>query len=124
MTTRQERIRELLKEEISDIIRREFKDPRLGFITITDAEITADLKHAKVYVSVLGSDEEKSQNMAILKRAQHFVRQAFGRRVKMKTMPDIEFKLDTSVEKSIKLLELLEQIKHDEESRPPSGGLE
>ena len=114
MTTRQQKLREVLKEEISEIFRREFKDPRLGFITIIDAEISPDLRHAKVFVSVMGSDEVKAENMAILKRSQHFVRQAFGKRVHMKTLPDIEFVQDTSVDQGIRILELLEKVKHDE----------
>ncbi len=114
-TTRQEKIQELLREEISDILRREFKDPRLGFITVTGAQITSDLKHAKVFVSVMGSEEERAANMVILKRSQHFVRQAFGRRVKMKTLPDIEFRLDTSIDQGVKILELLEEIKKKDE---------
>ncbi|MCL5104397.1 MAG: 30S ribosome-binding factor RbfA [Armatimonadetes bacterium] len=117
MTTRQQKLKELLKEEISDIFLREFKDPRLGFITIIDAEITPDLQHAKVFVSVMGSDEVRAEQMAILKRSQHFVRQAFGKRVHMKTLPDIQFVLDTSVDKSVRLLELFEQVKHEGEKR-------
>ena len=87
MTTRQEKVQELLKKEISDILRREFKDPRLGFITVIDTEVTPDLRHAKVWVSVMGSDEERVANMKVLKNAEHFVRLAFGKRVKMKTLP-------------------------------------
>jgi len=118
MSTRQEKVQELLREEISDILRKEFKDPRLGFITITGAEITSDLKHAKVFVSVLGTDEERAANMKILKNAEHFVRQAFGKRIKMKVLPEIDFRLDTSADQGIKIFELLEQIKHDEEDKP------
>ena len=114
MTTRQEKIQELLKEEISEILRREFKDPRLGFITVIDTEVTPDLRHAKVWVSVMGSDEERAENMKVLKHAQHFARQAFGRRVKMKTLPEIEFVLDTSVDKGMRIFELLQRIKKDE----------
>ncbi|MCX8053525.1 MAG: 30S ribosome-binding factor RbfA [Armatimonadetes bacterium] len=117
MTTRQERLQELLREEMSDILRREFKDPRLGFITVTGAEITADLRHAKVFVSIMGPDEEKAQNMMVLKKAEHFARQALGRRVKMKILPEIEFRLDTSVDHSVRVLELLEQIRRDEEDK-------
>jgi len=115
MGTRQRKIEEVLKVEVSDILRREFKDPRLGFLTITDAEISPDLRHAKVFVSVMGTDEERVANMAILKKAQHFVRQEFGKRVKMKVLPDIEFKLDTSVDQGVRIFELLEKIKHEEE---------
>ena len=115
MTTRQEKLQELLREEMSDILRREFKDPRLGFITIIGAEITPDLRYAKVFVSIMGSDEEKAQNMAVLKNAERFARQALGRRVKIKVLPEIEFRLDTSVDQGVRMLELLEQIKHDEQ---------
>lgn len=117
MTTRQEKLREVLKEEISDILRREFKDPRLGFVTITDAEITSDLRHAKVFVSIMGNDEERNRNMKVLKGAEHFVRQAFGKRVRMKVIPEIHFYLDTSVDQGIRIFELLDQIKHDEQNR-------
>jgi len=117
MTTRQERIQELLREEISDILRREIKDPRLGFLTITGAEVTADLRHAKVFVSIMGSDEERAQNMAVLKKAEHFVRQEFGRRARMKVIPEIDFRLDTSVDQGVRIFQLLEQIRHDEENR-------
>lgn len=114
MSTRQEKVQELLREEIADILRREFKDPRLGFITVIDTEVTPDMRHAKVYVSIMGSEKERKDNMAILKNAQWFVRQAFMKRVRMKTVPEIEFVLDTSVDKGIRLLELFEQIKSDE----------
>lgn len=117
MTTRQEKIQELLREEISDILHREFKDPRLGFVTVTGAEVTADLRHAKVFVSILGSDEERAKNMAVLKKAEHYVRQVFGRRARMKVIPEIEFKLDTSADQGVRIFELLEQIKHEEEDR-------
>lgn len=118
MTQRTDKIRELLKEEISDIIFREFKDPRLGFITIIDTEVTSDLRHAKVFVSVLGSEEERERNVAVLNKAKHFVRQALGKRIKMKTLPEIEFKLDTTVDRGVRMLELLEQVKHDDDEKP------
>lgn len=116
-STRQERVQHLLKTEISEILRRELKDPRLGFITIIDSEITPDLAHAKVFVSIMGSEEEREANMAILNRAARFIRQEFGKRVKMKVLPEIEFKLDTSVERGVRMLELLEQIKRDEDEK-------
>ena len=114
MTTRQEKVQELLKEEVADILRKEFKDPRLGFITIVDTEVTSDMRHAKVFVSVMGSEKDRKVNMGILKKAQHFVSWALKKRVSMKVTPEIEFVLDTSIDQSIRLLELFEQIRHDE----------
>lgn len=116
-TTRQEKLVHLLKEEISDILRREIKDPRLGFFTIIDAEITSDLRHAKIFVSIMGTPEERKQSMDVLTHAQHFVRQEFGKRVRMKVLPDIQFKLDETVDRGVRMLELLEEIKRDEEER-------
>ena len=115
MSTRQEKLKELLKEEMSEILAREFKDPRLGFITVIGAEITPDMRYARVFVSVMGNDEEKERNMAILNKGAHFARAALGKRIKIKILPEIEFKLDTSVDQGIRIFELLQQIKHDEQ---------
>lgn len=117
MSTRQEKIRSVLIEEISDIIRRELKDPRLGFLTVIDAEITPDLRHAKVFISIMGTKEEQATNLAVLKKSARFVRQVFGKRVKMKVLPEIEFVLDESVERGIRMFELLQQIKRDDDDQ-------
>lgn len=108
---------QLLKEEISDILRREIKDPRFGFFTIIDAEITPDFQHAKIFVSILGTEEQRKESMEVLKHAQHFVRQEFGKRVRMKVLPDIQFARDESVDKGVRMLELLEEIKRNDEER-------
>ncbi|MCX6375284.1 MAG: 30S ribosome-binding factor RbfA [Armatimonadetes bacterium] len=116
MTTRQEKVKELLKVEISDIMLREMKDPRLGFVTITDAEVTRDFRHATVYISVLGEEKEKETSLAVLQRAAGYIRGELGRRVHMKVIPEISFKLDTAVERGTRIFELLQQVKpHDEE---------
>lgn len=115
MTTRQEKVKELLKEEISDILRREIRDPRLGFVTITDTEVTADLRHAKIYVSVLGGEEERKATMKCLKSAEGFVRTEFAKRARMKVTPEIQFRFDESVDKGVRIFEILQQIKQEEE---------
>lgn len=115
MSTRMQKVQELLKEEISDIILRELKDPRVGFITVIDTEISPDMRHAKIYVSVMGSDEQRKENIDLLNKAQWFIRQVFMKRVRMKTVPELQFILDTSIDKSIRMLELFEQIKKDEQ---------
>lgn len=115
MTTRQERVNELLKTEISDIIRRAIKDPRLGFVTITDVEVSKDLRHAKVFVSVFGDEQAKKESIAVLQSASGYIRGEFGRRVHMKIIPEITFKIDTAVEHGARIFELLQQVKHDED---------
>lgn len=114
MTTRQERVKELLKTEISDIIRREIKDPRIGFVTITDAEVSKDFRHAIIYISVYGDDKEKEENLAVLQNAARYIRGEFGRRAFMKIIPEISFKLDTAVEHGARIFELLQQVKPDD----------
>lgn len=117
MTTRQEKLNELLREEVSYILRREFKDPRLGFVTVTGVEVSPDMRHAKIFVSIMGSEDEKKRNMAVLKNAESFTRQALSKRVKMKILPQIEFRLDTSVDHGVRIFELLEQVKREERKK-------
>lgn len=113
-TTRQRRVQELLVQEISDILRREVHDPRVGFVTVTDAEVTPDLRQARVYYSVLGSEAEREDTGKALQRAAGFIRSEFARRARMRFVPEIRFAFDTGAERSHRLLTLLEQVKHDE----------
>ncbi len=115
MSTRQEKVKELLKQEVSDIIRKEMKDPRLGFITVTDADVSRDLRHAKIFISVLGSEQEQADSLRILQGASSFIRGEFGRRVSMKVLPEISFRSDTAVEHGARIFELLQQVKHEPE---------
>ncbi len=114
MSTRQQKVQELLKQEISDIFLREFKDPRLGFVTITDAEVSSDMRHARIFISVMGSDDVRKRNLKVLNNASHFIRSALSKRMSMKTIPDLEFRIDESIDQGIRMLELLEKIKSEE----------
>jgi ribosome-binding factor A len=117
MTQRQERVSELLKIEISDIIQRELKDPRLGFVTVTGVEVTPDLQHAKVFVSILAEEAERAASMKVLKRASGFVRGELGKRLTLRVTPEIEFCMDVSIERGARIFELLQQIKSDESDK-------
>ncbi len=110
---RSRRVADLLKEELSDIILRRLKDPRMGFVTVMDVAVTDDLKLARVYVSSL-KPEEREQTLEILKSAKSFIRQELGRRVKMKVTPDLEFHTDTTVEYGSRIDRLLKEIKGDQ----------
>ena len=116
-TIRQEQVQNLLVQEISLMLRRELKDPRLGFITVTGAEVTRDLRYAKVYVSILGSDEEKKASMAALKSASGKIRGEFGRRARLRIAPEIAFLQDEGIARGSRIFELLHQI----EDETPSG---
>lgn len=115
MSLRLQRVRELLKEEISHILLREMKDPRLGFLTVTDVEVSADLRHARVYVSVLGSKEEGQATMEALENAAGFVRRTLGERVRLRYIPELVFVYDPTAEKAARLERLLASIRSSKE---------
>lgn len=103
------RLREEIKKEASDIIRR-LKDPRVGFVTVTDTDVSSDMRHVKIFVSVLGSDEEKQATMDALHRATGFIRTELGGRIRLRHTPEIQFKFDESMERGARIFELLREV--------------
>ncbi|MBS5582883.1 MAG: 30S ribosome-binding factor RbfA [Megasphaera sp.] len=110
------KIQEFIKQEVSNIILRELKDPRMGFVTVTDAHITGDLREATVYISLFGSDEDKKNTLVALKSANGFIRTEVGRRLGIRYSPTIEFKEDTSLDYGMKIDKILRDIETDKES--------
>ena len=106
---------ELLKEEISQIVLREMKDPRIGFVSVTDVEVSGDLRHAKVFISVYGSDKEKEETLEGLQQAQGFVRKLVGERVKIHHTPEIIFRYDDSIENGVHISEIIKDLKESGE---------
>ncbi|MDQ3045120.1 MAG: 30S ribosome-binding factor RbfA [Chloroflexota bacterium] len=98
MTRRTRQVGELLREELDDIIRREVKDPRIGFMSITEVEVTPDLRHARAFISVLGTDEEREATLKALRSAARFIRFHLKPRLRMRQIPDLEFRDDRSME--------------------------
>ena len=117
---RREQVGDLLRDHISDIMQREMKDPRLGFISITRVELSPDLRYAKIYVSVYGSDDESKQAIVALNRAAGFVRHQLAPRLVMRTIPELSFKLDRSMAHAETVARLLRQIEH--EPHAPNDG--
>ena len=111
MTDRTRRLDELLREEISEVIRREVDDPRIGFLTITDVEVAPDLRHATVWVSVIGSDDEKRDTLRALSRAMPFVRQRLGR-LRLKRIPALHVKEDETAARGTRLMQILDELEH------------
>jgi len=109
---RLQRVREALKEEVSDILRG-FKDPRLGFVSVTDVEVSRDARVAKVFVSVLGSEEDKDNTLKALKSGTGYVRSELGRRINLRHTPEIHFRLDNSIERGTRIQTLLGQLRPD-----------
>lgn len=109
MSNRIDRISEEIKKEISNIIQNELKDPRLPqVISITSVNTTKDLRYAKVYVSVLGNEEEKKNAMDALKSASGFIRREIGHRVQLRYTPEVLFELDNSIERGVYLTKLID----------------
>jgi len=111
---RSQRVSDLLREEIADIITYKLKDPRIGFITVTGVDVTDDIQMASVYVSVL-KNEEKRFTIEILNSAKSFIRSELSKRLRMKTVPSITFKLDSSIEYGNRIEKLLDDIRRKNE---------
>jgi len=110
MTQRTNRIDELLRQEIGGIIARDVADPRIGFATITKVETTPDLRHAKVWVSVIGQQKERAATISALGRAMPFVRHELGRTLRIKRIPDLHVQLDDTAERGTRVLHLLHEL--------------
>lgn len=107
---RAQRLREEIKREASDIIQRRMKDPRIGFTTVTDVEVTSDLRHVKIFVSVLGDEETRAQTIEGLERAKGFIRTELGRAIRLRHTPEIHFEYDDSLEQGARVLQLLSDM--------------
>jgi ribosome-binding factor A len=110
VTQRTNRIDELLRQEIGSIVSREVADPRIGFATITKVETTPDLRHARVWVSVIGQPDERTGTIAALGRAMPFVRHELGRTLRLKRIPDLHVELDDTAERGTRVLRLLGEL--------------
>lgn len=110
---RSERMREEFKREAGDILRK-MKDPRIGFVSVTDVELSRDLRHAKIFVSIFGDEEEKHNTLTALTRAQGFVRSELGQRIRMRHTPEITFRLDDSIERGDRINRLLRSVSTEE----------
>jgi ribosome-binding factor A len=110
MSARTERVDELLRQEIGAIVAREVADPRIGFATITSVETTDDLRHAKVWVSVIGQPAERDAAVAALRHAMPFVRHELGTRLRMRRIPDLHIHLDDTAERGTRILQMLAEL--------------
>lgn len=111
---RQERLGEQIALELSDLLRTRVKDPRVGFASITRVEVSGDLRHAKIFVSVLGEQDERVATMRALKHATGFLRHELASRLTLRYMPEIVFKLDTSIEEGSRMLETINRVEQED----------
>jgi ribosome-binding factor A len=114
MSRRTERVNDLLRDEISDLLRSDLRDPRIGgLVTVTHVDVSPDLRRAAAYVSVLGTDAERASTMAALEHARPFLKRELARRVKLRYTPELEFHSDTSMEQAQALTDLMRKTAED-----------
>ncbi len=107
---RSKRVGGILLQEISQILLRDIKDPRIGFATLTGIEVSDDLKYAKVFVSILGEEDEKTNALKGLQSASGFIRRELGSRIRLRSIPELIFKIDTSLEHGAYINKILEDL--------------
>lgn len=109
------RVAELIKREVSQMLMSGIKDDRvgMGMVSVTDVDLSGDLQHAKVFVSIYGSDEAKAETMAGLKSATGYVRSELGHRIRLRRTPEVVFVEDRSLERGDKVLNLINQLSRD-----------
>jgi ribosome-binding factor A len=117
-----ERVQNLLRSEISTIILRSLKDPRVGMVTVTTVKAAPDLKHARVFVSIYGSEEEETAAVEGLRSGAGFIRGQLMKVLHLRPMPFLEFELDRSLARGAETLDLLDQIRHEQEHNGPGSG--
>lgn len=119
MSQRTQRVDELLRQEITSILAKDVADPAIGFATVTNVETSPDLRHARVWVSVIGQQAERRATLRALDRAMVYVRRELGTRLRLRRIPELQVRLDDSVERGTRVLRLLSEL---EEGRTPESG--
>lgn len=112
---RTDRVNALLRQELQQLIQQEVKDPRVGFATVTDVQTTPDLRHAKVYVSVLGADDEADVSISALQEARAFLRHALAERITIRRVPELDFERDRTLDRAMRIDALLREAKTKEQ---------
>jgi ribosome-binding factor A len=118
MSRRTEQVAEEIQRNLGDLLLREMRDPHVGFTTITAVDVSPDLEHARVHVSVLGSEEEERDSMRALGRASGYLRTELGKRMRMRHIPELRFQADRTTKDAIRIGELLRDVLPEEETDP------
>jgi len=119
MTRRIERVNHLIRQEISELLQRQVKDPRLGsFVAVTEVSTSHDLRYAKIFVSHVGTDEEKRETLSALTAASGFFRSELARHLRLRRIPELSFQWDDSIERASHLLQLIDKVSDNNTSVP------
>jgi ribosome-binding factor A len=122
MSHRIERVSSLMRQEISGLLQRQVKDPRISkFVAVTEVSISADLKYAKVFVSCMGDEEEKKAMLKGLGAASNFLRGQLAKRLRLRRIPELNFEWDDSIERGDHLLQLIDKISAEHPPEKPGG---
>lgn len=108
-TQRLRRVADQIQRELSEVLRDQLKDPRVGMVTLTGVDVSPDLAHAKIYYTMLGNDTDRTQTEEGLLRAAGFLRAMLGHRLRMRTVPELRFLFDVSIERGMRLSQLIDQ---------------
>ena len=111
---RANRVGEQIKKELTDIIQRGIKDPRIGFVTVTAVDVTGDLQQATAFVTVYGDDDEREKSLLALEKANGYIRSEIGKRIKLRKTPELDFKFDESIERGNRIDELLRNLNKED----------
>ena len=112
---RADRVADLVRAAVAELILRDLKDPRIGLVTLTQVDMTDDLRHARVFFSVVGTDEERQRSLSGLQSAAGFIRRELGRRLELRYAPEVQFRLDPIPERAQRVAELLHTTQADED---------
>lgn len=117
------RVAALIQREVSQLLQNGIKDDRVGasMVSVTDVDVSGDLQHAKIFVSLYGTAEAKEETMAALKAATGYVRRELGQRVRLRRTPEVMFVEDKSIERGNRVLSLLSRIEQERHDRPPEA---
>jgi ribosome-binding factor A len=118
MSQRTNRLDSQIQQELMGLLQRDMKDPRIGFVTITQVETAADLGHARVWVSVYGSEEEKESSMAALRAATPWLRRELGQRLRLRKVPQLSLRRDDSIESGDRVLRILRDLERESDGSP------
>ena len=114
MTERMRRVNEAVRQVLSEAV-GQLKDPRIGFVTVTGVETSSDLRHARVYVSVLGGERKRAQTLAGLQAAHSVLQARIARELRMKRTPQLAFEYDPTVERGVRMTRLIDELAPDDD---------
>ncbi len=117
MTGRAARVRKQILEETGEIIHDKIKDPRVGFVTVTDVAVSGDLRHATIFLSTIKGGRSRARSLEALEHAKGYIRGELGKRLRMKYLPEIELAFDASLEEGERIERLIKKVREEEELR-------